>query len=67
MFERLSVFAGGLFPWVLCSAVCGGEEAAEADAFDVLSSLVDKSLVVCDFDGERATLSALRIIQGVRA
>jgi non-specific serine/threonine protein kinase len=50
VFERLSVFAGGctLGP---ATAVCGGEEAAEADVFEVLSSLVDKSLLVPDFDG----------------
>jgi predicted ATPase/DNA-binding XRE family transcriptional regulator len=49
VFERLSVFAGGctLGP---ATAVCGGEEAAEADVFEVLSSLVDKSLLVPDFD-----------------
>jgi predicted ATPase len=50
VFERLSVFAGGcsLGP---ATAVCGGEEAAEADVFEALSSLVDKSLLVADFDG----------------
>ena len=37
--------------WVAATAVCGGEEAAEADVFDVLSSLVDKSLLIADFDG----------------
>jgi predicted ATPase/transcriptional regulator with XRE-family HTH domain len=51
VFERLSVFAGGcsLGP---AAAVCGDDEAAEADVFEVLSSLVNKSLLVLsDFDG----------------
>lgn len=49
VFERLSVFSGGC---TLASAavVCLDESTAELDAFEVLSSLVDKSLVVADFE-----------------
>ena len=51
VFERLSVFAGGCTVGP-AAAVCGDDEAAEADVFEVLSSLVDKSLLVLsDFDG----------------
>jgi predicted ATPase len=49
-FERLSVFAGGC---TLGSAtsVCSYDEIAEGDVLDLLSTLVDKSLIVADFDG----------------
>jgi predicted ATPase len=50
VFERLSVFAGGCTV-AAATVVCGGEATAEIDAFDVLSSLVDKSLLVADFEG----------------
>lgn len=42
---RLSVFAGG---WTLEAAepVCSGEDIAQSAVFDLLTSLVDKSLVV---------------------
>jgi predicted ATPase/transcriptional regulator with XRE-family HTH domain len=50
VFERLSVFAGGC-DLAAAAAVCGTEETAETDVFDVLSSLVDKSLLVANFDG----------------
>ena len=45
--QRLSVFAGG---WTLeaAEAVCAGEGVGAADVLDVLSRLIDKSLVVAD-------------------
>src|SRR5262249_30074284 len=45
LLKRLSVFAGG---WVLEAAeqVCHGESIAEWEVLDLLTSLVDKSLVV---------------------
>lgn len=45
--RRLSVFAGG---WSLeaTEAVCADESVAQGDIFDVLASLVDKSLVRSD-------------------
>lgn len=47
LFRRLSVFAGG---WTLSDAerVCPGESLAVEDAFDALSELVAKSLVLAD-------------------
>jgi len=50
MFERLSVFAGGC-TLATATAVCGAlePEGAEQDVFELLASLVDKSLVVADF------------------
>jgi tetratricopeptide (TPR) repeat protein len=43
------ILAGG-FTLAAASAVCAGEETAKVDMFDVLSSLVDKSLPVADFE-----------------
>jgi predicted ATPase/transcriptional regulator with XRE-family HTH domain len=50
VFERLSVFAGGCV-LAAATAVCGDEGIGEDDVFDLLSSLVDKSLVVVDSEG----------------
>ena len=50
MFERLSVFAGGC-TLATANAVCAADDVAEADVIDLLSSLVDKSLLVADIDG----------------
>jgi predicted ATPase/transcriptional regulator with XRE-family HTH domain len=49
-FERLSVFAGGC---TLASAetVCAGDDVAAADIVTLIAALVDKSMVVADFDG----------------
>ncbi|MFQ5809045.1 MAG: tetratricopeptide repeat protein [Armatimonadota bacterium] len=47
LLRRLSVFAGG---WTLpaAEAVCSGEGVEDCEVVDVLMSLVDKSLVVCE-------------------
>ncbi|MGB6645109.1 MAG: helix-turn-helix domain-containing protein [Candidatus Cybelea sp.] len=50
LLDRLSVFAGGC-ELAAAAAVCSSEETPEAKVFDVLSSLVDKSLVIADFEG----------------
>ncbi len=50
VFERLSVFAGGC-TLATATTVCVDEEIAEEDVLVLLSSLVDKSLVVVDFEG----------------
>jgi predicted ATPase/class 3 adenylate cyclase len=55
LLRRLSVFAGG---WTLEAAerVGSGGDLVEADVLDVLSNLVDKSLVVLDAGGARYRL-----------
>ena len=57
LFRRLSVFAGG---WTLEAAeeVCSGEGIEQDDVLDLLSELVDKSLVVAEAcrGGGRAAL-----------
>jgi len=52
VFDRLSVFANGC---TLTAASCDlrKREIAENDVLDLLSSLVDKSLVVADFEGSQ--------------
>ena len=50
VFERLSGFVGGC-ELGAAVAVCGDEETTEAELFDVLSSLVNKSLLIVDFEG----------------
>ncbi|MFY9663421.1 MAG: tetratricopeptide repeat protein [Candidatus Cybelea sp.] len=50
VFERFSVFAGAC-TLAAAAAVCGNEETTEDEVFDLLSSLIDKSLVVADLDG----------------
>ena len=48
-FERLSIFPGGCT--LRAAALVCGEETREDDTLDMLSSLVDKSLVTTDFEG----------------
>ena len=52
LFQRLSVFAGG---WTLEAAhtVCADHRLQEDDVLDLLTHLVEKSLVVMEFDRER--------------
>jgi predicted ATPase len=50
-FERLSVFAGGC-SLLTATTVCADGEMTEDDVLDLLSSLVDKSLLVVDFEGD---------------
>ena len=47
LFSRLSVFAGG---WTLEAAedICGGRGIESSDVLDLLTNLVDKSLVILD-------------------
>ena len=49
VFERLSAFAGRC-TLAAVEAVCGGEEIAPGGVFELLSSLVDKSLLAVDFE-----------------
>ena len=52
LFARLSVFSGG-FDLDAVTAVCGAGSLAASHTFDLLSSLIDKSLVVVDRGGEQ--------------
>jgi predicted ATPase/class 3 adenylate cyclase len=52
LFSRVGIFAGG-FSLDAATAVCSGEDLDEIDILDLLSSLVDKSLVVADAAGEQ--------------
>jgi predicted ATPase/class 3 adenylate cyclase len=60
LLRRLSVFAGG---WTLeaAEAVCAGGDIDEPDVLDLLTHLVDKSLVAMDADGSR-----YRLVETVR-
>ncbi|HEY8322362.1 MAG TPA: adenylate/guanylate cyclase domain-containing protein [Candidatus Baltobacteraceae bacterium] len=61
-FRRLSVFRGG-FTLAAAAAVCAGETADEWAALDLLTALVDKSLVVADAgDGQRR----YRLLESIR-
>ena len=56
LFRRLSVFAGG-FTLEAAESICAGEELQRDEVLELLSQLVDKSLVVAQEDGtgRRAT------------
>jgi predicted ATPase len=58
MFERLSAFPGGCTP-ATATAVCAGDGIADADVLELLASLVNKSLLVADFDAGDARYSLL--------
>lgn len=72
LFDRLSVFAGG---WTLemAEAICAGEivsEAGEAElliadyeVLDLLTALVDKSLVIYDDDGKQGRYRMLETLR----
>jgi predicted ATPase/class 3 adenylate cyclase len=57
LFDRLSVFAGG-FDLAAVEAICVAPPLERADVFELLASLVDKSMVVADrgVDGTRYRL-----------
>src|SRR5918995_1502986 len=65
LFRRLSVFAGG---WTLEAAeeVCSGEGIEQDDVLDVLSELVDKSLVVAEAGAEQEGASRYRVLEPIR-
>lgn len=62
LFERLSVFVGGC---TLDSAVlvCGDDDVPRGTVFGLISSLVERSLVVADLDG---TASRYRLLEPFR-
>jgi predicted ATPase/class 3 adenylate cyclase len=51
VFRRLGIFVNG-FTLEGAVAVCGGEDLDEIDVIDVLASLVDKSLVLAEPEGD---------------
>ena len=62
LFDRLSVFAGG-FDLRAAETICGLDPLDEADVLDLVSSLVDKSMVVA----ERGTLDMrYRLLETLR-
>src|SRR5215218_5792640 len=63
LFRRLSVFAGG---WTLevAEEVCSGEGVEQDDVLELLSELVDKSLVVVEAGEER--VPRFRMLEPVR-
>lgn len=62
LFRRLSVFAGG-FTLDAAEAVCSGEELEKDEVLELLSRLVDKSLVMArEVDGE----ARYRLLETVR-
>lgn len=62
LFRRLSVFAGG---WTVEAAedICGGQGIETSDVLDLLTHLVDKSLVVPD---EKADEPRYRMLETIR-
>ncbi len=62
LFERLSVFQGG-FGLEAVQSVCGGDGIDDFEVIDLVSSLVDKSLVVADTEGEAARYHLLETIR----
>ena len=62
VFRRLSVFAGG-FTLEAAESVCAGEELQRDEVLELLSQLVDKSLVVAQ---ERDGTARYRLLETIR-
>jgi predicted ATPase/DNA-binding SARP family transcriptional activator len=62
LFMRLSVFAGG-FDLDAAHGVCGGDEAHEDDTLDLLTGLVEKSMVTVRGGTERSRLGVLETLR----
>jgi tetratricopeptide (TPR) repeat protein len=59
---RLSVFAGG-WPLEAAERICGGKGIGEVEVFDLLTGLVDKSLVVAEFSPTGTRYSILETVR----
>jgi predicted ATPase/DNA-binding NarL/FixJ family response regulator len=62
LFRRLSVFAGG-FSLEAAESVCAGEELARNEVLELLSHLVDKSLVIMREEGGEARYRLLETVR----
>ena len=60
--DRLSVFAGG-FDLQAAEAVCGAEPIAPEDVLDLVTSLVEKSLVMLEQEGQGSRYGLLETIK----
>jgi predicted ATPase/class 3 adenylate cyclase len=60
--DRLSVFAGG-FDLEAAEAVCGADPISFEDVLDLVTSLVDKSLVMVEREGEASRYGLLETIR----
>jgi predicted ATPase len=58
IFEQLSVFVGGT-TLALAATICGEDTSDEVEVLDTLASLIEKSLVVPDFDHEEPRYTML--------
>ncbi len=62
LFDRLSVFAGG-FELAASEEICGAEPLMPEDVLDLLTSLVDKSLVMADQSDDSSRYRTLETIR----
>lgn len=62
LFRRLSVFAGG-FTLPVAEAVCAGDGVDHTEVLDLLTRLVDRSLIIVDLRGEAARYRLLETVR----
>jgi predicted ATPase/DNA-binding CsgD family transcriptional regulator len=63
LFQRLSVFAGG-FELETVEAICSGDEVEVKDVLDLLSHLIDKSLVLVN--AREGNVARYRLLETIR-
>jgi predicted ATPase/DNA-binding CsgD family transcriptional regulator len=63
MFRRLAVFAGG-FTLEAAEAICAGEDVEHDEVLDLLTALIDKSLVVTD--KQKSKTARYRLLELIR-
>ncbi|ONI92041.1 LuxR family transcriptional regulator [Saccharothrix sp. ALI-22-I] len=62
LWARLTVFVGSFEP-VAAESICAGDGLASEDVFELMTSLVDKSILVCEDDG---TVVRYRLLDTIR-